>query len=470
MITDKGQMIMSNSTNSSRRRYQVIRELGNNCVGGRITYLATDTTTGQAVVIKQFQFSQSGSSWSGFKAHEREIQVIRSLNHLGIPRYLNSFETSKGFCIVQEYKDAQSLAVPRSFEPSQIKQIAISVLEILVYLQNQTPPIIHRDIKPENILVDEQLNVYLVDFGLARIGGSEGVMSSFAAGTFGFMALEQIYNRQLNEATDLYGLGATLICLVSGIKSTDIGKLIDEDSRIAFKHLVPQLNPCFIDWLQRMVQPDQKERYPSAAAAKAALQPINVDSIPEVQLNHSSLQFKATQPSQKLTQTLHIKNSPSVPVREGNWEVAPHPNDPPPTPNTHARISLAPVRFVGNIKNLLSDFFNRLRTQSRLSGLSPQSEVNQQQIYKPTEKEITLALTHRGTPTWTEEDFQKLLYTLGCAGYGWLQPEGVRKQLEAMKENRQLLQSHSGTSRGKSIKKLQSQDKSRRGSSRGSGK
>jgi WD40 repeat protein len=49
---------------------------------------------------------------------------------------------------------------------------------------------------------------------------------------------------------------------------------------------------------------------------------------------------------------------------------------------------------------------------------------------EPTEAEITLALTRRGTPTWTEEDFQKLLYTLGCAGYGWLRPEGVRQQME----------------------------------------
>jgi WD40 repeat protein len=51
---------------------------------------------------------------------------------------------------------------------------------------------------------------------------------------------------------------------------------------------------------------------------------------------------------------------------------------------------------------------------------------------EPTEAEITLALTRHGTPTWTEEDFQRLLYTLGCAGYGWVRPEGVRQQLEVM--------------------------------------
>lgn len=348
---------MTNSSDSSdfrpqesrsRQRYQVIRELGHNRAGGRVTYLATDTTTGQPVVIKQFQFAQSGSNWSGFKAYEREIQVMQGLNHSGIPRCFNSFETSKGFCMVQEYKDAQSLAVPRSFDASQIKQIALSVLEILVYLQNQSPSIIHRDIKPENILVDDHLNVYLVDFGFARISGGQVAMSSVAAGTFGFMAPEQLYNRELSLATDLYGLGATLICLLTGIKSTAIDTLVDEDGRLAFQPLIPQLSLTFIDWLERMVQPQKKDRYSSAAKALTALQPIHLNSIPEVQLKQPSLGCKATKLGQKLTQTIRIKNSLPNSVKEGIWEVAPHPNDPPHTPNSHAWISFHPARFVRN--------------------------------------------------------------------------------------------------------------------------
>jgi len=48
------------------------------------------------------------------------------------------------------------------------------------------------------------------------------------------------------------------------------------------------------------------------------------------------------------------------------------------------------------------------------------------------EKDVKLALTHKGKPTWTDEDFKRLLYKLGCAGYGWLRPEGVRQKLEEM--------------------------------------
>jgi hypothetical protein len=51
---------------------------------------------------------------------------------------------------------------------------------------------------------------------------------------------------------------------------------------------------------------------------------------------------------------------------------------------------------------------------------------------QPTGEEITLALTRRGKPSWNEEDFKQLLYTLGCAGYGWLRPEGVRRRLEEL--------------------------------------
>jgi hypothetical protein len=48
------------------------------------------------------------------------------------------------------------------------------------------------------------------------------------------------------------------------------------------------------------------------------------------------------------------------------------------------------------------------------------------------DEDVTLALTRRGRPVWSEENFQKFLYTLGCAGYGWLRPEGVRNELKRM--------------------------------------
>jgi serine/threonine protein kinase len=261
--------------------YQITRELGHNRAGGRVTYLATEINTQRSVVVKQFQFAQTGANWMEYQAYEQEIQILRSLDNPNIPRYLDSFPTASGFCMVQEYKNANSLAASRQQTPQKTKQIAISVLEILKYLQNRVPPVIHRDLKPENILVDDRLNVSLVDFGFARIGGGEVAASSVVKGTLGFMPPEQMFNRQVTVASDLYSLGATLICLLIGINSTEVGSLMDDTGRINFKNHLLQLTPEFLDWLQKMVEPNFKHRYASANAALNALTPLEVVQQPK---------------------------------------------------------------------------------------------------------------------------------------------------------------------------------------------
>ncbi|MGB3535579.1 MAG: hypothetical protein WBA13_18940 [Microcoleaceae cyanobacterium] len=102
-----------------------------------MTWLASTVETQQPVVLKQFCFAQSGSNWSAFHAYEKEIQILQGLEHPGIPSYLGAFETPEGFCMVQEYIDALSLGITRSLSPEEVKQIAISALEILVYLHSQ---------------------------------------------------------------------------------------------------------------------------------------------------------------------------------------------------------------------------------------------------------------------------------------------------------------------------------------------
>ncbi|MEM9541953.1 MAG: serine/threonine-protein kinase [Cyanobacteria bacterium P01_E01_bin.42] len=273
--------------------YQIVRELGHNRAGGRVTYLATELNTNRSVVVKQFQFARSTTQWSEYQAHEQEIKVLKNLDHPCIPRYLDSFPTASGFCTIQEYKNADSLAIspqftykesqeiirsenakvsfrkPRKWTPQEVKSIAISVLEILKYLHTRIPPVIHRDLKPENILVDDQINVCLVDFGFARIGGGEVAASSVVKGTLGFMPPEQMFNRQLLPASDLYSLGATLICLLTGTPSLEIGSLMDEMGRIQFRthKAVTKIHSSFLDWLEKMVSPQAKNRYLSAEEA-----------------------------------------------------------------------------------------------------------------------------------------------------------------------------------------------------------
>ncbi len=256
--------------------YQISKELGRNLQGGRITYLAKSLTSNRQVVIKEFRFAIADGSWSAFKAYQREISALKQLKHSQIPCYLDSFETESGFCLVTEYIHAPSLAERHIFTPEEVKKIAISVLEILVYLQSFQPPIIHRDIKPENILIDENLQVYLVDFGLARLRGGELALSSMAAGTPGFMPPEEMFNRPLSNASDLYSLGATLICLLTGTRSVEVDRLLDEDYRFKFEDLVPSLHWRFTKWLTKMVELHPKRRYENAVLALRELQKIPV--------------------------------------------------------------------------------------------------------------------------------------------------------------------------------------------------
>jgi serine/threonine protein kinase len=362
---------MHNLPDFSQSGFEVIRQIGQNSAGGRVVYLAKDLSIPSnneegiehLVAIKQFQFVK-GADWSGFKAIEREMQVLQDLSHPGIPHYLGSFETDDGYCIVQEYKDAKPLSETRSYDGDRVKQIAIAVLEILVYLQNRVPPIIHRDIKPENILIDEQGNTYLIDFGFARIGTGEIAMSSVAAGTFGFMAPEQLRNRELNEATDLYGLGATLICLLTNTKSTAIDTITDDDGRINFKPLLPNLSQRFITWLERMVAPKRTDRFLNAAAALTAIQSTSIVRLPDVRVSRNSLELTATHVGEKLCTAIAVNSSVNRfmsnvdisqhPQLEGRWEIAPHQNDPPHTPDNHVWISVAPVTFTGDTECLIS--------------------------------------------------------------------------------------------------------------------
>lgn len=336
---------MSEFPDFSKLHYRIEKELGHNRAGGRVTYLATDTRTQHPVVIKQFQFAKSSSSWAEFDAYDREIQLLKALDHPGIPHYLDSFQTDDGFCMVQEYKQAESLSVLRSFNPDEIRQIAIAALEVLVYLQNRIPPVIHRDIKPENVLVDEQGNVFLVDFGFARVGEGDVGVSSVVKGTLGFMPPEQLFNRQLTEASDLYGLGMTLICLLTGTKSDQIGDLVDISYRVSFKHLVPKLNIYWVNWLEKMVEPRLKDRFPNAVAALEAI-PSSPVRPPEAQFSQTHLEFQANRIGQLLTQTITVTNPIPDTTLEGCWEVAPHSHDP--NSDVYRWVFVEPVTFTGN--------------------------------------------------------------------------------------------------------------------------
>lgn len=256
-------------------RYEVQQQLGQK--PGRRTLLALDLQSQTTVVIKLLVFD-AGVEWDEMKLFEREAETLKTLSHPAIPQYLDHFEvqlrSTKGFALIQTYIQGTSLETylqsGRIFSETAAKQIARTLLEILIYLHGQQPPVIHRDIKPSNILLptlaEEDLSqVSLIDFGSVR--NSDGENSAFTVvGTYGYMPPEQFTGRTL-LASDLYSLGATLITLLTGIHPSSLPRV---GVRLDFEQ-VTNLSPAFTDWLKWMTEPGLERRLNSAAMALQVL-------------------------------------------------------------------------------------------------------------------------------------------------------------------------------------------------------
>ena len=285
-------------------RYEVQRQLGKQT--GRQTLLARDLQTQELVVIKQL-FLGGDFEWQDLKLFEREAETLKALAHPAIPRYLDYLEIdepdSKGFALVQTYVEGKTLEEHlrsgRTFSESEVKELAKSLLEILIYLHQQDPPVIHRDIKPSNILLHSRSGntvgqVYLVDFGsvqnqAAKFGGTITVV-----GTYVYMAPEQFGGRSV-PASDLYGLGATLIYLVTGLHPTELSH---QDLKIQFAARVLHLNPSLMDWLEWMTEPSLEKRLSSAKEAWISLKnPRTIDKMP-VALQRQGSAIKLTKNSE----------------------------------------------------------------------------------------------------------------------------------------------------------------------------
>jgi serine/threonine protein kinase len=257
----------------AQQRYCVVGILGEGSSG--ITYAVEDMNQpGVTVALKVLSFRQTGD-WKMWELFEREAKVLAQLQHQGIPRYLNSFyidtEKDRRFYIVQELAQGKSLAawVEQGWHANEeiVRQIAQQILTILIYLQKFNPPVIHRDIKPQNIIRAHNGSLFLVDFGAVRDTYYSTLMhGSTVVGTYGYMAPEQFQGRAV-PATDLYGLGATLLFLLTHQDPKELpcdGLAIDFRSRI-------KVSESFANWLEKMLEPDANERFTSAQAALTAL-------------------------------------------------------------------------------------------------------------------------------------------------------------------------------------------------------
>lgn len=256
-----------------QKRYQIEKILGHNVA--HEVWLARDINIKptDSVVVKVLS-TGGATRWDEFKLFEREAKILKQLNHPYIPKYLDYFQLNepiKGFVLVQEYIHGNSfkdlILQEKRFTESQIKEIAKSILDILVYLHELNPPVLHRDIKPSNLIWGEDGHIYLIDFGAVQYRAAVEGSTFTVVGTYGYTPIEQFGGRAV-AGSDIYALGTTLVHLLTGIPPADLPQ---EDFKIKFANKV-DLSPNLIRWLGKAIEPDLKKRFDTAKIALSALQ------------------------------------------------------------------------------------------------------------------------------------------------------------------------------------------------------
>jgi serine/threonine protein kinase len=270
--TSPPHVVIAHADSSASASYEIIDILGEGASG--ITYRATQLQTQQQVALKALSLARI-DDWKSLELFEREARVLSAIDRDGMPKYIDYFHTDvdgeRYFYIVQELAPGKTLQewikAGKRLTESEVTEIAIQILEHLTYLHRQQPPIVHRDLKPSNILRTEDGKVYLVDFGAVRQAYHDTFMrGSTVVGTFGYMAPEQ-FRGQAFPTTDLYGLGATILSLLTHRSPAEIPL---DGLRLNFRDRI-QVSPHFADWLERMLEPDVSKRFNSAIQALSTL-------------------------------------------------------------------------------------------------------------------------------------------------------------------------------------------------------
>ncbi|MGB3295132.1 MAG: serine/threonine-protein kinase [Phormidesmis sp.] len=255
-------------------RYEILQPIGQPF--GCHQVLAKDIQQQRSVVIKSLALGANTPA-EDIGCFEREIQLLKLLDHPTIPRYIDSFplETPKGkvMVLVQAHRGSRILVLPKAdgalptYPESALKEIAKQLLQGLVYLHGKG--LVHRDIKPSNIAMvrhGEPLGqVSWLNFGSVQYVQAQ--RKDVLVGTYGYMPPEQV-GGQATFASDLYSLGATLIYLAVG---RHLGDLPRHGSNIQFDCPATQLSASFQQWLNWLIEPYVGDRPASAKQALAAL-------------------------------------------------------------------------------------------------------------------------------------------------------------------------------------------------------
>ncbi len=212
----------------------------------------------------------------------REAKACAILKSDNIVQVYDLTDVDGAPAIVMEYVEGKSLedllvdAGVRSEEL--LLKVATSVLRALSFAHESG--VTHRDIKPGNILVSESGAIKVTDFGLAAVADAPSLtMEGSLIGTPAYMSPEQARGEAVDNRTDLFSLGVTLVEVLTGDKilagrsyAECINKIQSFDLE-SIQYLAPRCSPHVYEFLKKLLAPDRNDRFPSAGVALEFLGP-----------------------------------------------------------------------------------------------------------------------------------------------------------------------------------------------------
>ncbi|KAJ9707763.1 hypothetical protein PVL29_000031 [Vitis rotundifolia] len=199
-----------------------------NCIGNGgfgATYKA-EISPGALVAVKRLAV---GRFTQGVQQFHAEVKTLGRIRHSNLVTLIGYHASKTEMFLIYNYLpggNLENFIQERSATAVNWKilhKIALHIASALAYLHDQCiPRVLHRDVKPSNILLDNDFNAYLSDFGLSRLlGTSETHATTGVAGTFGYVAPEYAMTCRVSEKADVYSYGVVLLELISDKKALD---------------------------------------------------------------------------------------------------------------------------------------------------------------------------------------------------------------------------------------------------------
>jgi len=264
--------------------YRIERRLADG--GSSRVYEATSVENGMTVALKVINSGASGSALQRFR---QECRVMARLDHPGIVRLYETGHTQDGHVyLTMEFVRGQCIdkwADAHGCNVAERVRLVLQVLEALSHAHGAG--VIHRDLKPQNILVDEDGNARLVDFGVARLTREDGHRTGFhtetgnLVGTFSYMSPEQADGKsgRVGPPTDVYQTAVVLYELLTGRLPYDLEnrnamavlKAVLFDRRVPISEVRPELSGALEECIMRALSTNPEERPQTVAQFAAEL-------------------------------------------------------------------------------------------------------------------------------------------------------------------------------------------------------